>query len=541
VADPDTVPARAAPDAPLDAGPEPPSGAAALQAGIVRTAALVAAVTVVARVFGFLRTAVLGRVLGATFLGDTYTATNAVPNVVYEIVAGGALASLVVPVLAGIDRATARRTAGALLTWTVLGLTPLAVLGVMLRRPIAMLLLGGSPQAAAQVDVGARMLAVFAPQVVLYGLGIVCTGMLQANRRFLAAALAPLASSLVVIGAYLTFAATGGGREIGTVTRGGELVLSVGTTLGVVALTATVALPVAFGRTGWLPRPSLRFPPGVARRVRRLALAGVVAVAAQQLSVAIALRLAAGERGAVVVFTLGTAVFLLPWAVLAVPVATSAFPELSARASAGDEPGYATTARSGLRLVLVCGVAGAGLLIAVADPLARVLLAAAPGAGVPELRRAIIAFAPGLPGYAVLAFVTRALYARGRSRAAALATSAGWVGVIVADVVLVLAVPDGWRGAALGAGNALGMTLAGMLLLLALARSAGPSSLAGLGRAGAVATLGGGLAAVAGLLVGTAVRPSILALLAAGGVAVLIVVAVLAWLDRDELRRLMRR
>jgi putative peptidoglycan lipid II flippase len=224
---------------------------------VVRAAALVAALTVVARLVGFLRTAVLGRVLGATFLGDTYTATNALPNVVYEIVAGGALASLVIPVLAGVEPETARRTAGALLGWTMTLLTPLALLGVLFRRPLAELLLGGSPQAAAQVEVGARFLAVFAPQVVLYGVGIVCTGVLQSGRRFFAAALAPLMSSLVVIAAYLAFAGSGSGREITTVTRRGELILSVGTTLGVLALTATVAIPVLLGRAGWLPAPSL--------------------------------------------------------------------------------------------------------------------------------------------------------------------------------------------------------------------------------------------------------------------------------------------
>ena len=508
---------------------------------MVRAAALVAAVTVVARLVGFARTAVLGRVLGATFLGDTYTATNALPNVVYEIVAGGALASLVIPVLAGVDPDTARRTAGALLSWTVLLLTPLSVLGVVFRRQLAELLLNGSPQAAAQVDVGARLLAVFAPQVVLYGIGIVCTGMLQANRRFFAAALAPLVSSVVVIAAYLTFAASESGREITTVTRQGELILSVGTTLGVVALTTTVALPVLARRSGWLPVLSLRFPPGVARRVRRLALAGVVAVAAQQVSVAVALRLAAGERGAVVVFTLGTAVFLLPWAVLAVPIATSAFPEMSTRASAGDDDGYAATARGGLRLVLLCGFAGAAALIAVADPLARLLLAAAPGAGVEELRRAIVAFAPGLPGYAVLAFASRALYARNRSRAAALATSSGWLLVVVTDVVLVLAAPRGWTGAALGAGNAIGMTVAGVGLLAALRRVAGPASVTGLGRTVAVGLLAAAVGSALGTVGGQLLQREVPALLLAAVGAGLGVVVVLGALERDDLRRLVRR
>ena len=317
--------------------------------------------------------------------------------------------------------------------------------------------------------------------------------------------------------------------------------LSAGTTLGVVALTATVAVPVLARRIGWLPRLSLHFPTGAAARVRRLAIAGVVAVVAQQISVFVALRLAAGERGAVVVFTLGTAVFLLPWAVLAVPIATSAFPELSALASRGDEDAFAATARGGLRLVLLSGFAGAGALLAVAEPLARLLLSAAPGAGVDELHRAVLTFAPGLPGYAVLAFATRALYARSRSRAAAVAASTGWACVILADLGFVVLAPDGWRGAALGAGNAVGMTVAGVALLLALRREAGPRSVEGLGRASAIGLAAAAVGAALGTLGGALLDRSLPALVLAAALGGLGIVGVLAALDRDELRKLARR
>ena len=255
----------------------------------------------------------------------------------------------------------------------------------------------------------------------------------------------------------------------------------------------------------------------------------------------VALRLAAGERGAVVVFTLGTAVFLLPWAVLAVPVATSSFPELSKAATAGDEPGYASVARGGLRLVLLCGFAGAGLLVAVASPLARLLLESAPGAGVAELRRAVIAFAPGLPGYAVLAFATRALYARNRSRAAAVATSGGWLVVVVADLALVLLAPDGWRGAALGGGNAIGMTVAGLGLLFAVRRAAGAAAVAGLVRAAGTGLVAAVVAAAAGAAGGTLAAASLPALLLATVLGGLGLVAVLAVLDRSELARMVSR
>src|SRR3712207_5430007 len=151
--------------------------------------------------------------------------SDLVPNIVFEVVAGGALASLVVPMLAGGiatgDREQVRRTASALLGWTLLVLTPLAVLVAVLAEPIARLLLGGG--AEAQVDVAARLLVVFAPQVVLYGIGIVLTGVLQAHRRFAGPALAPLLSSVVVAAAYLLFAAIGGSRDIDDLSRPAEI------------------------------------------------------------------------------------------------------------------------------------------------------------------------------------------------------------------------------------------------------------------------------------------------------------------------------
>jgi putative peptidoglycan lipid II flippase len=191
--------------------------------------------------------------------------------------------------------------------------------------------------------------------------------------------------------------------------------------------------------------------------------------------------------------------------------------------------------------VLLCGLVGAGALIAVADPLARLLLAAAPGAGVEELRRAVIAFAPGLPGYAVLAFASRALYARNRSRAAALATSGGWLVVIASDVVLVRLAPNGWTGAALGAGNAVGMTVAGIALLAGLRRAAGPTALHGLPRALAVGQLAAAVGAVLGLVVGSAVSHDVLSLVLAAAVAGAGMLVVLVALERDVLRRLVRR
>ena len=69
--------------------------------GVAGAAALIAVLTMLARLAGFGRTLVFTNTVGADSTGDTYLAANNVPNIVFEVVAGGALAALVVPMLAG--------------------------------------------------------------------------------------------------------------------------------------------------------------------------------------------------------------------------------------------------------------------------------------------------------------------------------------------------------------------------------------------------------------------------------------------------------
>jgi putative peptidoglycan lipid II flippase len=468
--------------------------------GVAGAAVMIAVLTVLARLAGFGRTLVFTNTVGADSTGDIYLAANTVPNIVFEVVAGGALASLVVPMLAGGiatgDREQVRRTASALLGWTLLILTPLAVVIALAAEPIARLLLGGG--GSAQVELAARFLVVFAPQVVLYGIGIVLAGVLQAHRRFAGPAVAPLLSSLVVAAAYLVFAAIGGSGDIETLATPAELVLAVGTTLGVVVLSLCLLVPAR--RLRLHLRPSLRFPVGAAPRVRRLAVAGVLTLAGQQLVAAVAIRLANdGPDGTQVVYFAGLTLFLVPWAALAVPLATSAYPGLAERAEVGDEAGYRRSLAPAAVLTVAPAAVAAGVLVAVSGPMARVFLAGAPPETVVALRDTIIAFAPGLVGYALVALLTRALYARGLWKAPTVCVLGGWLLAVAADVVLARQLPVEHRGLALGAGHSIGVTVAGLGLLVVVARVAGPGALHGVVRTGAAALAGGALGAAAGL------------------------------------------
>jgi putative peptidoglycan lipid II flippase len=513
---------------------------------IARAALLVAAVTVLARVVGFGRWLVFSKTVGAGCLAEAYTTANQLPNVLFEIVVGGALAGAVIPVLAGPvarqDRAAQGRIVGALLTWSVVLLAPFALLAWLLASTYTDTMLDAGPECPGSGATATRMLVIFVPQVFGYAITVVATAVLQSHKRFAAGAMAPLISSLVVVATYLVFAAAA--PDADAASRGAADLLAWGTTAGVIALALTVLVPMLFLR---LPiKPTLRLDPGVGPVLRRLALAGLAVLIAQQLAFLVTTYLAnhRGVAGSIAVYPWANAVYLLPYAVLAVPITTAVFPRLAAAFESGER--FEVYAAASTRAVMLAGGAGAALLVGTAVPVARVFAyddGAVQDARASSLGNGLIAFAPAAIGFAVLMHLGRVLYARHAGRQVAVVTAAAWVLVAVAGVVLTAkwdAVP------ALAAAMSIGMVAGAVALLLVLRREAGPAVLAGVPRAHVAALVGAVVAGAAGWVValpaddaglGKALVFSVLS-----GLAVVIVYAVVVLaLDRSDVRALRRR
>jgi putative peptidoglycan lipid II flippase len=440
--------------------------------------------------------------------------------------------------------AEAAQIASALLTWTVVLLAPASVIVALVAHPLTSLLLGGVPHCAqaAVVMVSSRMLVVFAPQILLYGLAVVLYGILQAHRRFTAPALAPVVSSMVVIGAYLAFVPLAAGHRGGLagLPLSAELMLSVGTTAGVAALMLTALGPAL--RLRLRLRPTLQFPSGMARRVRALAAVGVAAFVAQDAALVVVIVLANGHQGAgaVVLYNYGWQMFFVPYAVLAVPIATSVFPLLSA-ATGGD---FDRTAAGAVRAAMLVSWLGAALLAGAAWPAARLFVSHPEQ--VRQLALTFIAFAPGLVGFGLSAALSRVLFASGRSRVAAAALVGGWLVVIVVDVAAVPLVDARWVVPMLGLGNTIGLTYTGIALLAAVRRTRGAAALrgsaraAGAGLAGAVAGGAVGALVSASLPVSGFIPNAVVTVLACLGAAAVFGVAALV-LDGGDLRALAAR
>ncbi|MDQ4065802.1 MAG: hypothetical protein M3161_07125, partial [Actinomycetota bacterium] len=239
---------------------------------LARGAFSITIATAVSRVTGFIRVVVVAAAMGTTFLANTYQTANTAPNLLFELVAAGVLTSVFVPTfvsyIANKRADGAWDAANALTSVAVVGLTGLAiVLGLAAPLVMRVLTIGVSDTEvrAAEVRVGTQLLWLFAPQVVFYGTGMIMTAALHAHRRFGAAAVAPIANNLVMIGVYLAYARLRGegAPDIGEVSAAEIWLLGAGTTAGVVAMTLWL-VPACRGlgwrfRFAWKPRhPAVR-------------------------------------------------------------------------------------------------------------------------------------------------------------------------------------------------------------------------------------------------------------------------------------------
>jgi putative peptidoglycan lipid II flippase len=521
--------------------------------GLARGAALIAGLTILSRLFGLIRTLVFSQTVGASCLGAAYVTANQVPNLVYELVLGGALTSAMIPLLARsaeradsdpAERAHVSQISSALLTWSIVILVPLTLVIAVAAVPIAELLNPANADAhcdrAEVIDATGHMLVIFSPQVVLYGLSVVLYGLLQAYRRFTGPTLGPAVASLVVIASCLAFVPLSGGLPLSRLPLSAELVLSLGATLGIAALVVVGIVPTR--RLHLRLRPAWRFPPGVARRAGGLALVGVVELVVIDLASVVTITLAngRGSTGAIVIFNYASQVFNSVAAVLALSVVVSAFPVLSAR----DGAEFDRTCAGSTRAVLLLSWLGTAVIAAVAVPAAHVLASQADQ--VPELVAAFVLFAPGIAGVAVITNLSRAMFAIGRLKIAAAGVAGSWLLVIVASVLLAELMPAHLVVAGLALGNTIGQTAVAIPMVIATRRIRGRAAVQGIGHA----TVSGLAAGTAGAVVGVAVclaAPTGGKLLAVGVAVLAASGAVIAFgvvafiLDRGDLKPVVAR
>jgi putative peptidoglycan lipid II flippase len=461
--------------------------------------------TALSRLTGFLRLSAMAYALGVanSRVADAYNVANNTPNIVYELVLGGILTSVFVPVfvewLQARGRDEAWDAARSVLTITLVVLGGIMVV-TMVAAPVLVRLYTldvHGPGSDAERELATFFLRWFMPQIVFYGVGAIFIGLLNAHRRFAVPMFAPILNNLIVIATMVTFAAMPGSHRIGGITAAQKLVLAAGTTLGVVAM--TVALIPSLRRIGF--RFRWRFVPRheAVRRIARLGLWVFVYVAANQIGLLVVIVLAAGKTS-YTAYAAAFILFQLPHAIFAVSIMTALLPELSSRWAAGDRDGFRALLARGLRSTAFIVVPAALGYIALAGPIVRLLLqhGAASGPATQLTARILVLFSLGLFSFSAFQLLLRAYYAMQDTRTPALVNVAA-VGLnTAANFVYFFAFGLGVEGLALG--HATAYTFGAIVLVVLIRRRLG--GLEGRTIASGIARVaaGGGVTAAAAYL-----------------------------------------
>jgi putative peptidoglycan lipid II flippase len=403
-----------------------------------------AVASLVSRITGFLRQLALVAVLGLGVVNDSYTVANTLPNIVYELLLGGVLTSVVVPLLVHAqerDRDGGVAYAQRLMTIATAGLVVITGIAILV-APLLTSLYGitDNPAQERLANWLARILLV---EIVFYGLGALVQAILNSRGVFGPPAWAPVLNNLVVIATGGLFIAASGPGELTelTITSGQVWLLGIGTTLGI-AVQALVLLPL-LGRAGVPLRPRWGLRETGLREAGGLGIWVIGYVAVSQIGVVVATRIAnaAGREGGLgsSAFAIASLLFQMPYGIIGVALLTALVPRMSRAAARSDVDGVVSDLSLGTRLSALGLLPVTAVLVVLGPPIAVVVFARgntsledAEGIGT---ALAIGAF--GLLPMAVTLLQLRVFYAMKDARTPTLIQ----VGMVAVRVPLLLLVP----------------------------------------------------------------------------------------------------
>ncbi|MFC5744959.1 murein biosynthesis integral membrane protein MurJ [Actinomadura rugatobispora] len=386
------------PDVTAEPGPPPPppggegeggggegGGRRGGASGLLRSGAIMAVGTLASRLTGFLRTAMLVAALGTGALADAYNTANTVPFIVYDLLLGGILTAVVVPLIVRArerDEVYGARYEQRLFTLAVLGLALMTTVAVLL-GPVFISIYGGSMEGA-QRDLAVLFARLFAVQIFFLGVSAFSGAILNTRKRFAAPMWAPVLNNIVICctaGAFLLVAT---GRVSPESITDGQVALLAGGTIGGMAL-QTLALWPSLRGSGFRWRPRLDFKKGELGQIGKMAVWTLAYVVITQIGFAVTTRLAnsagvlgreqgLGDVGYTPYFN-AYQLFQLPYAIIGVSVITALLPRMSEHAAAGRMAEVRDDFSSGLRLCSVVILPAAGLMGVLASEITVVLFA----------------------------------------------------------------------------------------------------------------------------------------------------------------------
>ncbi len=305
----------------------------------------------------------------------------------------------------------------AIFTVAMVALAVITVVGVVAAPWIVDLytLNAKGANVAAQQELATSLLRLFMPQMLFYGMVTLATAMLNARRRYLAAAFAPVLNNVVVIAVFLALPRIADGSlTVRSVLDDDALILLIGlgTTAGVMVMALALLPPLARLHTHLRFLPRWRHP--AVLTMLRLSGWTVGYVMANQIALLVVTVLANGTDGGPFIYISAYAFFQLPHGLFAVSLMTTFTPEMASAAARNDLDALRAQLSRGIRLAAVVIVPAAALYLGLARPIIVALLqrgAFSPG-DASAVSDTLVMFAIGLLPFSIYLFAMRAFYAR---------------------------------------------------------------------------------------------------------------------------------
>ena len=385
-----------------------------------------AAGTLASRITGVFRDIALVAAIGTGIFSDTYSIANSIPNIIYILIAGGAINAVFIPALIRHmedDEDQGKQFTDQLLTLVGLVLLAIVILTVLAAGLIVHLYATRlwSPE---EFDVATMFARWCLPQIFFYGLYTLASQVLNSRNSFALPMYAPIINNLIVIATALFFASIMSAiPTANSVTSAQVNLLGFGTTLGVMAQ-ALILIP-ALRKSGYSFRPNFKFKNVGNGKIGNLAKWTIGFVLVNQITflmvsnlTTLANVLVSGDPGTVAVgftsYQKGQLMMMLPHSIITVSIITALLPRLSRQSHDKDLTAFGAELSTSLRLVSSLIVPSAVFLLAAGPWLGAVLYGygASSTAQGAALGAVASMFALGLPAFSLFYVLLRSYYAQ---------------------------------------------------------------------------------------------------------------------------------
>ena len=476
----------------VEPGPTERAGSAdETSAAVAKHGSVMAMASIVSRVTGYLRTAAIGAAIGAGLVADDYNLANVLPGMVYELLLGGVLASVVVPLIVrartnDVDKGEAY--AQRLLSLAAIFLAGATVIAVLC-APLFTSLLTSDLTAPNDRQLITTLSYMLLPMIFFYGMAALFAAVLNTRGHFAAPALTPILNNIVVIAmAALFFLLSRSEQptaESLTVTQ--ISILGLGTTLGIVI--QAIGLWPALRRVGFRWKWRWDFRQLHLRELARISTWMLVYVLVSQVAVVVILNLAkrAGDTAAAAgeavagpaIFNNAFLIFMMAHGIIAVSIITVLMPRMSAAVAEKRYEDLLHQISLGTRLAAVILLPLTVLYVVLGRPLAVTLFDWGNYGHQAALDTGwVIAMAGlGLVPFAISQIQLFAFYAMPDTKTPAVINIPVVALRIGVDVALYALLAAAWVAVGLMAGNAISYVLAVVLGYALLRRRIGPLGL----------------------------------------------------------------